>query len=163
MVLSIRATLGARQLARSPNNPASGTSCARKRTLCNKVRFRMTAAELVRVRKVVQCVCLSFRELGVNDLTWDLISKAADGSVVVRCCLRLMHMRVAIVGCIKLQTFVKSATRLGRSLHDLVILSLAGFPKSGCLLLRDYWDQISLETISSDLPIEGILTWPEFA
>ncbi|KAL3155022.1 hypothetical protein ABBQ38_011545 [Trebouxia sp. C0009 RCD-2024] len=115
----------------------------------------MTAAELVRVRKVVQCVCLSFRELGVNDLTWDLISKAADGSVVVRCCLRLMHMRVAIVGCIKLQTFVKSATRLGRSLHDLVILSLAGFPKSGCLLLRDYWDQISLETISSDLPIEG--------
>ncbi|KAL3144553.1 hypothetical protein ABBQ32_004283 [Trebouxia sp. C0010 RCD-2024] len=90
----------------------------------------MTAAELVRIKKVVQCICLSVRELGVSDLTWDLISKAADGNVV-------------------------SATQLGRSLHDLVILSLAGFPKSGCLLLREYWDLIGLEAISSGLPIEG--------
>ena len=55
---------------------------------------------------------------------------------------------------------MKSATQLGRSLHDLVILSLAGFPSSGRLLLSKYWDQIGLESIYPGLPTEGILTWP---
>ena len=44
---------------------------------------------------------------------------------------------------------------LGRSLHDLVILSLAGFPSSGEQLLRKHWDQIDLEHATAGLPSEG--------
>lgn len=90
----------------------------------------MTAAELVRIKKVVQCICLSVRELGVSDLTWDLISKAADGNVVVRCCLRLdAHARQymgVIVWCIKLN-FREECHTTG------TITARLGDPQSGWL------------------------------
>ena len=73
---------------------------------------------------------------------------------MVRSCMRPMHQRVTGASRTNFSRAMQSA-QFGRSLHDLVILSLAGFPSSGDQLLRNYWDQIGLEHINAGLPIEG--------
>ena len=54
----------------------------------------MSASGHAGVRQAVQCVCLSVRELGVREVTWDLLNKAAGGDVAVRRCMRVMHMHM---------------------------------------------------------------------
>lgn len=113
----------------------------------------MTVPVLAHFRNAVQSICLSVQSLGV-DLTPSLLQSAADGGDVVRSCMSPMHQRLTDVSRLSLHRAMQSAP-IGRSLHDLVILSLAGFPSSGDQLLRKYWDQIDLEHVTAGLPIEG--------
>ena len=46
---------------------------------------------------------------------------------------------------------------LGRALHDLVVLSLAGFPDSAHSLLQDFWSQVDYVPQGLRLPAEGLL------
>ena len=44
---------------------------------------------------------------------------------------------------------------LGKALHDLVVLRLAGWPKEDASLLRHYWAQLAAEGEESGLPATG--------
>lgn len=46
---------------------------------------------------------------------------------------------------------------VGRALHDLVVLSLAGFPDSTHTLLQDFWSQVDYVSQGLRLPAEGVL------
>lgn len=71
--------------------------CIHERTLCNKVRCRMTACDRAHLRRAVQCVCLSVRELGISDLTSESLTKAADGDSLVRCFVSWTHIHLGAV------------------------------------------------------------------
>ena len=113
----------------------------------------MTAPAQARIKHAVQSICQSLQNLGVN-LTPSVLKSAADGGDVVRHCMRSTQQRGSDAIRVNVHRAIQSAP-FGRSLHDLVILSLAGFPSSGDLLLRNYWDQVDLENVTAGLPIEG--------
>ena len=113
----------------------------------------MNAPAQAHFKHAVQSICLSLQSLGVN-LTPSLLKSAADGADVVRYCMRWTHLRGSVAIRVNVHRAMQSGP-FGRSLHDLVILSLAGFPTSGDLLLRKYWDHISLENMTAGLPKEG--------
>lgn len=113
----------------------------------------MTASDQARFGNAVASICRSVQSLGI-DVTPSLLKSAADGGDVVRSSMNPVastyssHMHF----CHAMQSAL-----LGRSLHDLVILILAGFPSSGDLLLHKFWEQIELENITPGLPTEGKL------
>ncbi|KAL0049587.1 hypothetical protein WJX82_005469 [Trebouxia sp. C0006] len=81
------------------------------------------------LRHALNFVCSSLHVLGVTCLTPESIKQAKSGGPV--------------------------EDVLGRALHDLVVLSLAGFPASAHTLLQDFWSQVDYVPQGLRLPAEG--------
>ncbi len=116
----------------------------------------MATASRQHLRHALNFVCSSLHVLGVTGLTPESIRQAKSGGPVVR------------LPVVMITTLCRAQSRdltlcgmkedvLGRALHDLVILSLAGFPDSAHTLLQDFWSQVDYVPQGLKLPAEGVL------
>ncbi|KAL0042696.1 hypothetical protein WJX79_008101 [Trebouxia sp. C0005] len=89
----------------------------------------MATASRQHLLHALNFVCSSLHVLGVTGLTPETIRQAKFGGPV--------------------------EAVFGRALHDLVVLSLAGFPESAHTLLQNFWSQIDYVPQRLKVPAEG--------
>ena len=108
------------------------------------------------LRHALNFVCSSLHVLGVTCLTPESIKQAKSGGPVVRLPI-VMITTLCRAQSKDFAFFGVKEDVLGRALHDLVVLSLAGFPASAHTLLQDFWSQVDYVPQGLRLPAEGVL------
>lgn len=114
----------------------------------------MATASRQHLLHALNFVCSSLHVLGVTGLTPETIRQAKFGGPVVRMPIVMIttlwqaQSNMALCG-------IQEAV-FGRALHDLVVLSLAGFPESAHTLLQNFWSQIDYVPQRLKVPAEGV-------
>ena len=111
----------------------------------------MSKANAKQLRRSLQAVCLSLRALGVSELTPEVLIQAKSGGPVVK----LGSANYLAQNNVRKNAVLLQADVLGRALHDLVVLKLAGWPAADPSLLRQYWIQLDSEGEEAGLPKQG--------
>ena len=111
----------------------------------------MSKASAQQLRRSLQAVCLSLRALGVPELTPEVLIQAKSGGPVVK----LGSASYFAQNNVRKNALSLQADALGRALHDLVVLKLAGWPAADSSLLRQYWVQLDCEGEEAGLPKQG--------
>ena len=116
----------------------------------------MATASHQHLRDALNFVCSSLHLLGVAGLTPEKIRQAKSGGPVVR----LPIVTITTLWRAQSNTLSLCGTKeevFGKALHDLVVLSLAGFPDSAHTLLQDFRSQVDYVPQGPRLPAEGVI------
>ncbi len=116
----------------------------------------MATASHQHLRHALNFVCSSLHVLGLAGLTPETISQAKSGGPVVRLPIVMITTLWRAQSNLLLLCGTKEEL-FGRALHDLVVLSLAGFPDSAHTLLQDFWSQVDYVPQGLRLPAEGVI------
>ena len=110
----------------------------------------MSAPPASTLRETFTFICTALTEIGLSDLTPEVLRQATQEAYAVRQSLTNCSNETVNVTFI-----VAQSCQLLKNVHSLLVLALAQFPQNPRPQLKRYWEQVACEHVCSNVPATG--------